>query len=123
MAKNSLLAGLFPSTVGGATADPTAFLAANPTLQTRAMLNNMIQQQLTAGGPNAHASFQQNLQDAQSQITQLKDKVLKAGAGNSDDVLPLGFKPNNQKTKAFLKRLEYGTNIQTQSNQLFSCYQ
>ena len=30
------------------------------------------------------------------------------------------FRPNNEKTKSFLKRLEYGTNIQTQrSNNLF----
>jgi hypothetical protein len=28
--------------------------------------------------------------------------------------MPEGFKPNDQKTKSFLQRLEYGTNIQTQ---------
>ena len=33
--------------------------------------------------------------------------------GSSDDELP-DFKPNNQKTKNFWQRLEYGTNIQSQ---------
>jgi hypothetical protein len=108
---NSLLAGLFPSANGTVTASATAFLTANPNLQTRRMLNNIVQQQIAIAGPNAQATFQQNFQDAQAQISQLKNKLLKAGAGNSDDELPNGFKPNAQKTKTFLQRLEYGTNI------------
>ncbi|HEX7845451.1 MAG TPA: hypothetical protein VF476_06570, partial [Chitinophagaceae bacterium] len=79
-------------------------------LQTRASVNNLIQQQV---GPNGMQQFRQNLQDAQSQIQQLKNKVLASGGGSSDDIMPEGFKPNNQKTKSFWKRLEYGTNVQT----------
>jgi hypothetical protein len=83
-------------------------------LQTRAQVNNLIQQQIASGGPNAQAQFQQNVQDAQSQINQLKNKITKSGSGNSDDIVPDGFKPNQQKTKGFWKRLEYGTNFQSQ---------
>ena len=39
--------------------------------------------------------------------------------GSSDAEMPEGFKPNDQKTKSFLKRLEYGTNIQSQKASYF----
>lgn len=119
MQKNSQLASLFrlpgndPSPFGGAGGGLAG-------LQTRAQVNNLIQQQISAGGPNAMQQFQQNLNDAQSQINKLKDKILnsplRAGGfgGSSDDIMPEGFKPNGQKTKSFLKRLELGTNTQTQ---------
>jgi hypothetical protein len=85
-------------------------------LQTRAQVNNLIQQQVGAGGPNAQAQFAQNLQEAQGKLNELKEKILRnrSGGGGSDDDMPEGFKPNNQKTRSFFKRLEYGTNIQTQ---------
>ncbi len=83
-------------------------------LQTRAQVNGLIQQQLAAGGPNAQAQFQQNMQSAQSQLSQLKNKLSKMGGNSSDDILPEGFKPNDQKKKSFLQRLEYGTNMQSQ---------
>lgn len=116
--KNSMLASHFrlPSSDP---ADP-AYQASFAGLQTRAQVNNLIQQQISAGGPNAMQQFQQNMQSAQSQIQQLKNKILQSGGNSSDDEMPdlpkgkAGFKPNNQKTKSFLKRLEYGTSIQTQ---------
>lgn len=82
-------------------------------LQTRAQVNGLIQQQIAAGGPGAQQQVSQNLQSAQAQLNQLKDKVLKAGGSSGSDELP-DFKPNNQKTKGFWKRLELGTNMQTQ---------
>jgi hypothetical protein len=119
MRKNSMLASLFR--MPGDPNDPnyTASLAG---LQTRAQVNSLIQQQIASGGPNAQQQLQQNLQAAQSQLNQLKDKVLRFGGGSSDDLTPDpsprggegGFRPNNQKTKSFLQRLEYGTNIQSQ---------
>ena len=113
MRKNSQLASLFR--LPGDPADPAA-QASLAGLQTRAQVNNLIQQQIAAGGPNARQQFQQNLQQAQGQLNQLKDKIsqLGKGGGNSDDIMPEGFKPNDQKTKSFLKRLELGTNIQSQ---------
>ena len=112
MRKNSMLASLF-RIPGGDPNDPL-YQASFAGLQTRAQVNNLIQQQISAGGSNAQSQFQQNIQQAQAQLQQLKNKVIQVGGVNSDDIIPQAFKPNNQKTKSFLKRLEYGTNIQTQ---------
>jgi hypothetical protein len=109
--KNSMLASLFR--MPGDPNDP-AYTAGLAGLQTRAQVNNLIQQQISSGGPNAQQQFRQNIQAAQSQLQELKNKVMKFGGGSSDAVMPEGFRPNSQKTKSFLKRLEYGTNIQTQ---------
>lgn len=111
MRKNSQLASLFR--LPGDPNDPLA-QANLAGLQTRVQVNNLIQQQIAAGGPNAMTEFRQNMQDAQSQLQQLKNKINQLGGGNSDDIMPEGFKPNEQKTKSFLKRLEFGTNTQTQ---------
>jgi hypothetical protein len=117
MKKNSMLAALFRLPGG----DPSPTVGAGgglAGLQTRVQVNNLIQQQMGAGGPNARAQLQQNMQDAQSQLNQLKEKLLNASpagqAGLDGAEMPEGFKPNNQKTKSFLKRFEYGTNVQTQ---------
>lgn len=110
MRKNSFLASMFR--MPGDANDP-AYQASFIGLQTRAQVNNLIQQQLAVGGPNAMQQFQQNLQQAQSQLNQLKDKISKAGGNASDDDMP-NFKPNTQRTKSFLQRLEYGTNFQSQ---------
>src|SRR6185503_17560245 len=48
----------------------------------------------------------------------LKDKLSKLGGGNSEADIP-DFKPNNQRTKTFFQRLEYGTNVQTQKSGYF----
>ena len=106
--KNSMLSSLFRTPDAGT---GTASLAG---LQTRAQINNLIQQQITAGGPNAQQEFQQNMQAAQSQLNELKNILIKAGAGSSDAEMPEGFKPNTQKSKTFKQRLEYGATIQSQ---------
>jgi hypothetical protein len=99
--------------------DP-AYLASLQGLQTRVQVNALVQQQVMAGGPNGMQQFTANLQSARAQLNELQNKILKAGGSSSDDVMPEGFKPNSQKTKSLWKRLEYGTNIQSQkSNNLF----
>jgi hypothetical protein len=110
MRRNSQLASLFR--MPGDIDDPSS-QASLAGLQTRAQVNNLIQQQIAAGGPGAQQQVSQNIQNAQAQLNQLKDKVFKAGGNSADDDLP-DFKPNNQKTKGFWKRLELGTNVQTQ---------
>ncbi|MGC4101141.1 hypothetical protein [Ferruginibacter sp.] len=107
--QNSMLAALFGGAGG---AGSTANLAG---LQTRASVTALIQNQIAAGGPNAQAQIMQNIQAAQAQLSQLKDKVLKAGGSNSDLQMP-DFKPNEQKTKTFLQRLEFGSNLQFAKN-------
>ncbi len=111
MRKNSMLASLFrlPAEFG----DPSS-QASLVGLQTRAQVNNLIQQQIGSGGPNAMRQFRQNVNAAQAQVNQLKNKLKQYGSGSSDDIMPEGFRPNNQKTKGFWKRLEVGTNTQTQ---------
>ena len=79
---------------------------------------------LGAGG-GAGNFIQGQLQSAQTQLSSLKDKANNirngtysnspSGAGGGDGEAGVaGFKPNTQKTKSFLKRLEYGFNIQSQ---------
>ena len=111
MRKNSILVSLFripydPNDAG--------YLASLAGLQTRAQVNNLMQQQIISSGFNAQAQFRQCIQEAQSQMQQLKNMFIKLGRGSSDDIMPAGFKPNNQRMRSFLKRLEYGTNIQAQ---------
>jgi hypothetical protein len=112
MKENSQLASLFglPENYG-----TPASLAG---LQTRASVQGMIQQRIAAGGPNAMAQVKQNLQNAQAQLTQLKDKLLKSSGvqGMSGEMEMPDFKPNSQKTKPILKRLSYGFNVQFSKN-------
>ncbi len=105
MQENSMLASLFRVPDNYGTAQSLAGL------QTRASVNSLIQNRIAAGGPNAMAEVQQNLQQAQAELSKLKDKILKAGSGNSDADIP-DFKPNTQKPKTFFQRLEYGINFQ-----------
>ena len=80
-------------------------------LQTRSSVQQIIQQRVTGGGPNAMKIVQQNIALATGELNKLKEKVNQFGGGNSDIEIP-DFKPNNQKTKTFLKRLEYSATVQ-----------
>jgi uncharacterized membrane-anchored protein YhcB (DUF1043 family) len=106
MKNNSQLAGLFnlPSNYGS----PTALAG----LQTRDQVSQMIQSQLASGGPGASAALTSNLQAAGQGLDQYKQKLSQLGSGSGDIDMP-DFKPNNQKTKTFWKRLQLGTDLQT----------
>jgi len=112
MKNNSQLAGLFhlPDNYGS----PEALAG----LQTRDRVAGQIQSQVAAGGPDGAAALQSNLQSAQSQLDGYKDKLSKLGQGNGDMDMP-DFKPNDQHTKTFLQRLEYGANFQTTHNNYY----
>lgn len=115
MSKYSELAALFPMPDNYGT--PQALAG----LQTRMQVQQAIQTQLAGAGPNAQQMLQQNLQAAQQQLNTLKDKINKLGGGGSEDVdmdMP-DFKPNNQKTKSFLQRLEVSTNLQSAKSNYF----
>lgn len=81
-------------------------------LQTRQSVQQIIQQEISSGGPNAMMQVQQQLSEAHSQINQMKDRLNEMANGGSGDADLPDFKPNQQKTKTFLKRLEYGFDIQ-----------
>lgn len=88
-------------------------------LQTRAQVNTLVQQQLGAGGPNATAAFQQNLQQGQAMLNELKSKVSLIDGANPEVGMPEGFIPNPQRTKRMLDRIELGINMQTQKGSYY----
>jgi predicted nucleic acid-binding Zn-ribbon protein len=114
MSKNSQLASLFR--LPGNTTDPAALNASLAGLQTRAQVNNLLQQQLSA--PGAMDQFRSNMQDAQSQLNSLRNRIGNqvGNTGGSDIDMPQGFKPNTQKTKSFKDRIEYNTDFQSQKS-------
>ena len=106
MKKNSQFAALFPQVEN---VDPSQALAG---LQTRSSVQGLIRNRLSAGGPNANQVLQQNLAQAMAQLNALKDEINKLGGSGAGDIDMPDFKPNSQKTKSFLKRLEYSFDVQ-----------
>ena len=105
--KNSMLASLFRLPGN----DPVSSVAPIPGLQTRASIQlDMLQR--FGSGPDVSRAMQQNIQSAQAQINQLKDKISKLGGDKSDMDMP-DFKPNSQKVKSFWSRVELGANVQS----------
>jgi hypothetical protein len=113
MRNNSQLAGMFRLPVGGDLSSAASFAG----LQTRASVNALIQDRMGSSA-DAQAMFRQNVQSARSQLYQLKNKVSGYSSGSyentSSGIEMPDFKVNEQKTKSFLKRLEYGGNVQSQ---------
>jgi hypothetical protein len=111
-AKNSQLASLFA--LPGGNASTSVSLAG---LQTRASVQQALIDRF-GSGPDVTQMLQANVQSAQGQLNALKAKAqsyTSGSFGSSEDLdMPEGFKPNDQKTKSFLQRIELGTNIQTQ---------
>jgi hypothetical protein len=106
MKNNSQLAGLF--NLPGNYGSPQGLAG----LQTRDQIGQLIQNQVASGGAGGAAALQSNLQSAESQLNTYKDKLSQLGSGSGDIDMP-DFKPNDQKTKTFLKRIVYGVNFQT----------
>ena len=115
MKNNSMLGGLFhlPGSYG---VSPSV-----SGLQTKEQVAALVQGQTGGtGGGGGSGSFagggmgalQSNLQNAESQLDTYKSKLSSLGAGNGDMDMP-NFKPNEQRTKTFWRRLEYGANFQT----------
>jgi hypothetical protein len=105
--QNSMLASLFGSQSSGASATSLAGL------QTRASVNSLIQGRIAAGGPNAAAQISANMQAAQAELGKLKDKIIKAGGGNSSDADMPDIKHKNvQKTKTLAQRIDFGSDFQ-----------
>ncbi len=117
MQKNSILAQLFPMPQN--TSTPGAALAG---LQTRAQVQSIIGLRIpgaftptagSGGGSGSTNFMEQQLQQAQGQLSTLKNKISQLGGGGCGDMTLPDFKPNNQKTKSFFQRLQYGFNFQS----------
>lgn len=124
MKSNSMLGGLF-NLPGGYGASQ-----AISGLQTKTQVAALVQAQTGAAAAGASGApgggsgaggmasgsgmdaLQSNLQNAESQLDTYKSKLNSLGAGNGDMDMP-NFKPNDQKTKTFWHRLEYGADFQT----------
>jgi hypothetical protein len=111
-ARNSQLGSLFA--LPGSGRSLTGSLAV---LQTRASVQQSIMERF-GSGPDVARALQSNVQSAQAQLNQLKEKASQytsGGFGSKDELdMPEGFKPNSQKTRSFIQRLEIGANLQTQ---------
>jgi hypothetical protein len=108
MQKNSMIAGLFNL--------PQDYSSSGTAgLQTKDMVQQMMQESMKVMGPNGAQSAQQNIGDAQSSLSGLRDKINK---GSSDLAMP-DNKKNSQHTKSLLKRLEYGIDMQSTKSDLY----
>lgn len=108
MKKNSQLASMFGFQANGNNVSLVG-------LQTRSSVQQLIQERIASGGPNAQAQIQQNLAQAQKAINTLKDRIIKSGGSSTNIEIP-DFKPNTQRSKTLLQRLEYGFDAQFDKN-------
>ena len=86
-------------------------------LQTRASVQQLLQQNIGAGGAGALQQVRDNVQGAQTELQKLKDRAKQLGGSSEEATLfadAAGMKKpaNNQRSKTFLQRLELGGNIQ-----------
>jgi hypothetical protein len=101
MKQNGMLAGLF---------DIPQDYATNMTgLQTRQQVQAIMTSQIQAMGPNGQQMVSQSIGSAQAELSKLRNQF--PSSGSPEDIPD--FTPKEQKTKTFLKRLEYGANVQT----------
>jgi hypothetical protein len=116
MKKNSMLARLFQLPATGT--DYGMAQVSQTGLPTRDEVVAIMQDQAGLNSVNVTALVRQNLVDARSQIDGLRNKLNNLGGGSDELEMP-DFKPNAQKTKSFWKRLEYGTNLQSQKSNFY----
>jgi hypothetical protein len=115
VSKNSMFASLFRLPIGN---DELAVSSQNIAgIQTRMSVQQVMQDRIATASLNAVAKIRQQVQNAQAELGKLKDNIAKYGSADAETP---HFKPNSQKTKSLLKRLEYGTNVQfVKSNKFF----
>jgi len=87
-------------------------------LQTRDEVSALIQGRVVSAGAGGPAALQSSMQAARSKLQSYKEKLNQLGRGSGDIEMP-DFTPNDQKTKTFWKRLEYGVNFQTAHNSAY----
>jgi myosin heavy subunit len=85
-------------------------------MQTRDQIQNLVRSQMSTSSltqVDPRQYVQSQMQSAQAQIGQLKNNLNKLGLdGESGDMQMPDFSTNKQRGKTFLRRLEYGFNMQ-----------
>jgi hypothetical protein len=114
MQKHSYLGVLFPPPAHYNTSE------ALKDIPTSAEVGDMIAKKIGSAGDkiDARQYLAQQAGQGHDQLASLKDKISKAGGDNSSAEIPQ-FKPNDQKTRSLLHRLEFGFNIQSQGSTRF----
>ncbi len=107
--KFSQLGGMFRLPGQTADMDPSQLLNG---LQVRQSVMEELSRHM-GGLANTQQAVSNGLQQGQAQLADLKSK-LTSSLNNGEPVDMPGFKPNDQKHKSFLKRLQVGTNLQSQ---------
>ncbi|MDQ6813009.1 MAG: hypothetical protein M3040_04660 [Bacteroidota bacterium] len=74
----------------------------------------MLQVRFASTGVNSSNTCRLQNECSKGSGSKLKDKINKMGGGSSDLEMP-DLKPNSQKTRSFLKGIEYGANMQSQN--------
>lgn len=107
MASNSVLSDLFqvPGSAGNSA-------SAIPGLQTVMGVQQQVGMNLGGTGVNPSQFIAQQTQMASQELTKWKDKLNSLGGGADELEMP-NFTPNQQKTKSFWKRMEWGMNFQS----------
>jgi hypothetical protein len=80
-------------------------------MQTRAVIDQFIQQN-RGMSRNVQSQIQTSLPDPRDQLDAMKNRLASLGATDGAAPQP-DFKPNDQRTKSFFRRLEYGTSVQS----------
>jgi hypothetical protein len=122
MKVHSQLSSIF--SLPGANSTPQALAG----LQTRSQISAVVKGQVTAAaaGSNSSNSNSNNSSgglpslpgNAQSELATYKAKLSQLGGGSSDIDAP-NFRPNDQKTKSFTQRFQYGIDFQTTQSTLY----
>jgi len=120
--QHSQLASLFRVPGSGNVGQGATDMLALVGMQSRSMVEQEIMQRFGGTGGNLEEQAQANVKEATNLLQQARQQIEeRLGSGGNGPIKEMpNFKPNNQKTKPFLKRLEYGVNMQSvRSNQYF----
>ncbi|MBX3254207.1 MAG: hypothetical protein KF862_08720 [Chitinophagaceae bacterium] len=106
MNRYSMLSALFPAP---GIYDPSQVVNGLPSRQ---QVMSVIEDQTGNIHANSLAMVQQNVNAAQSQVDELRNRVSQLG-GNSNGLTMPDFEPNDMRTKPALEKLEYGASFQS----------
>lgn len=116
-ARHSQLGSLFR--LPGASSSEPLEAAALAGLQRREQLTGLLQQRLGSAAANPQQQLSAGLQQARGALDQAKDRIRRLGSAGADMGEMPGFRPNEEKTKSLLQRLEVGLEVQSAKSNRF----